>query len=426
MSNLLFAATPAVNGNLLFGAVLGGNQATGFTTSLFGTPIGLAPLPHIIALPTGFVSTTFGTPYAINDQKRIAIGYLATRFGTPTKLSPRTVLVSGAASLTAFGTPVLVTPSVSEAVSFLATRFGTPSFAWYAQGLASTVAFGEASGLQAFPTIFPATGFAVTAFGVPVGYYSRFASASGFVGTQFGASRVLLDGGLLLTKFGTPLGYERFPATSLGVTTRWAEPYVAYSPVTQVVSINGFFTTSFGQPIKAYAATVSYNAIGSSSGEVVTTFGTTTYTTVVTETASGATSTVFGQPRSRVGFAVQSVEQQVLFGQANVLGVAKANGFVAANFATPSMMHGLPAQGFYRSTRWGVARIKQSDTYPAGSLRVGNRFGVPKGLSINNYPATSLHSTQFGTHDMRSGYRASMIAPVAKFSKPLMKRNVTC
>lgn len=182
-------------------------SADGYTSTLFGTPIGA--LVGAFCTVQGFSPTSLGIPTALHYNP--AQGFTSTSFGTPT--SPQLVTAAVQPWLTThFGIPSATQGAVNvevplsfacSAFGFIASAFGTHSSAYLQIGAVTGTAFG--------------------AVGNPTGTTQQV-QASGFVSGAAGIARTVIrlrHTGTRLTEVGTPMAARILFGTAAAPATRF-------------------------------------------------------------------------------------------------------------------------------------------------------------------------------------------------------------
>jgi hypothetical protein len=261
---------------------------------------------------------------------------------------------------------------------------------------------------------------------LPFGEFSEYSGVGGAIslapGTQFGIPAIDLSvSGLFTSAFGTPVGGNVYPPTSLGVVTKFGTPI---TDADQTVYAQGFYITRFspwvystlGPPPAAHSFAVS--------GFQPVNFGTPVGKANRTAVATGFTAVHLGAPVSVRG-AVASGFTSTHFGTAKQVTKTYGSGFSSTCLGTPASSRTAPATSVYRATRFGLPVAVRSNCYYPYGLYSPARFGQHK-MVADLHTESGFTGTAFGTPAMQLRYRALHIPPVAAFGKPLAQRTPLC
>lgn len=320
----------------------------------------------------GFCSTNFGAPNALPR----AVGFSPTAFGQPLYIGPQFESAAGFNPVS-FGLPLTVETGI-EAAAAPATQFGSAKVAPWAAGFRPT----HLGTPQNVPW---AVGFRPTVLGAFTGSNANLASQTG-------------------------------PTAAFGTPT---------TPTLQTAQAAGFVPIAWGTPTPFVSNPSTLTRTGFAAFVPLSTrMGRPTFSSAVTDAATGATGTTFGAPTARTidrTLAASATPATTSFGTALLASLRQATPFIGTVLGVPRAGVGASAVGAAPRTRFGAPQ--QFGPHRGYGINSSNRFGHPRALNRFIHPATHIATTTFGGAASLDTHRATQIPIDARLGRPRLVRS---
>lgn len=351
--------------------------------------LGFAPLSSV---PIGALPATAGATCRTE-------GHLATQYGNHTAIWDQ------------FGYPS----------SVQATQYGTPQSrrTQYADGFLAAQ-YGEPAGKILYRT----AGFSSTVIGEP--HLFPYHQAPWAISTQFGAPRLFpfhVAPWPTPSQVGTPEGRQAWFAEQLGIITRYGTPT---TPTHQTGEAQGISQTNYGAPLAWRRAPGGQDVICRAQDFLATKYGTPAASQEQAGAATGFTVAQYGTPRAITTLRAQSLGAVTQFGSVMARQKQRATGFKAAAVGLPHSRRIQHAGGVATRVRYGTHNTIRSNWYVAYGFRTA-KYGAPRAWQRFNYRVGEWPvSTQYGSPSTERTYPAAPIPPIARYGRPLLRRNAQC